>query len=131
MDDRQKDLSRYRLREAQDSLRVAEHCLREELYKDSINRSYYSAFYAVKAVLALGTVDFKRHKDVIAYFNQHYVAAGIFERELGRKLATLKQLREKSDYDDFYIASREQALIQVETARLILERVTEYLDALV
>lgn len=131
MDDRQKDLSRYRLREAQDSLRVAEHCLREELYKDSINRSYYSAFYAVKAVLALGTVDFKRHKGVIAYFNQHYVAAGIFERELGRKLATLKQLREKSDYDDFYIASREQALIQVETARLILERVTEYLDALV
>lgn len=131
MDDRQKDLSRYRLREAQDSLRVAEHCLREELYKDSINRSYYSAFYAVKAVLALGTVDFKRHKDVIAYFNQHYVAAGIFERELGRKLATLKQLREKSDYDDFYIASREQVLIQVETARLILERVKEYLDALV
>lgn len=65
MDDRQKDLSRYRLREAQDSLRVAEHCLREELYKDSINRSYYSAFYAVKAVLALGTVDFKRHKDVL------------------------------------------------------------------
>ena len=109
MDDRQKDLSRYRLREAQDSLRVAEHCLREELYKYSINRSYYSAFYAVKAVLALGTVDFKRHEDVIAYFNQHYVAAGIFERELGRKLATLKQLREKSDYDDFYIASREQA----------------------
>ena len=43
----------------------------------------------------------------------------------------MKQLREKSDYDDFYIASREQALIQVETARLILERVTEYLDELV
>ena len=122
MDDRQKDLSRYRLREAQDSLRVAKHCLEEEVYKDSINRSYYSAFYAVKAVLALGTVDFKRHKDVVAYFNQHYVATGIFERELGRKLATLKQLREKSDYDDFYIASREQALVQVETASLMLEK---------
>ena len=129
MDDRQKDLSRYRLREAQDSLRVAEHCLREELYKDSINRSYYSAFYAVKAVLALGTVDFKRHKDVIAYFNQHYVAKTIFSKELGRKLATLKRLREKSDYDDFYFASREQAQTQLETAELIVESIIEYLNA--
>lgn len=130
MDNRQRDLSEYRLKEAQDSLRVAQHCLDAELYKDSINRSYYSAFYAIKAVLALGTVDFKRHKDVVAYFNQHYVATQIFERELGRKLSTLKQLREKSDYDDFYIASREQAVVQVETANLIVGAVKSYLKTL-
>ncbi len=39
MDEKQKDLSRYRITEAEDSLKVAAHCLREELYKDSINRS--------------------------------------------------------------------------------------------
>lgn len=93
MDDRQKDLSGYRLKEAQDSLRVAKHCLNEELYKDSINRSYYSAFYAIKSVLALGTVDFKRHKDVVAYFNQHYVATEIFGREALLKRLPLPQLR--------------------------------------
>ena len=59
MDERQKDLSNYRITEADDSLKVAAHCLKEGLYKDSINRSYYAAFYAVKAVLALSTVDFK------------------------------------------------------------------------
>lgn len=95
MDDRQKELSNYRLQEAKDSLSVAKHCLENSLYKDSINRSYYSAFYAIKAVLTMGTVDFKRHKDVVAYFNQHYVAKTIFSKELGRKLATLKRLREK------------------------------------
>lgn len=45
----------------------------------------------------------------MAYFNKEYVAKEIFPRELGRKLGTLKQLREKSDYDDFYIASKAQA----------------------
>ena len=129
MDDRQKELSNYRLQEAKDSLSVAKHCLENSLYKDSINRSYYSAFYAIKAVLALGTVDFKRHKDVVAYFNQHYVAKTIFSKELGRKLATLKRLREKSDYDDFYFASREQAQTQLETAELIVESIIEYLNA--
>ena len=88
MDERQKNLSQYRLQEAEDSLKAARYCLQENLYKDCINRSYYAAFYGVKAVLALGTVDFKRHKDVVAYFNQHYVASSIFSREIGRRLAT-------------------------------------------
>lgn len=130
MDNRQIDLSNYRLKEAKDSLRVAENCLTDGFYKDSINRSYYSAFYSIKAVLALGKVDFKRHKDVVAYFNKEYVATGIFEREIGRRLSTLKQLREKSDYDDFYIASKEKAEEQLETAKIILKNVEIYLNML-
>ena len=106
MDNRQIDLSKYRIQESKDSLIVAENCLNDGFYKDAINRSYYSAFYAIKVILALDTVDFKRHKDVVAYFNKEYVATGIFQREIGRRLGILKQLREKSDYDDFYIASK-------------------------
>ena len=85
MDNRQKELSSYRLQEAEDSLKVAQNCLDNGFYKDSINRSYYSAFYAIKAILALGTIDFKRHKDVVAYFNKEYVAKGIFSREIGKE----------------------------------------------
>lgn len=40
----------------------------------------------------------------------------------------LKQLREKSDYDDFYVASKDQAKSQVETAELILNSIWVYLD---
>ena len=127
MDNRQADLSKYRIQEAEDTLKVANNCLRDGFYKDAINRSYYSTFYAIKAVLALGTIDFKRHKDVVAYFNKEYVATEIFSKEVGRRLATLKQLREKSDYDDFYIASKEKATEQVETAELILKEVGKYL----
>ena len=127
MDHRQEELSRYRIQEAKNSLKVAEHCLKEDLYKDSINRSYYAAFYAIKAVLALGTIDFKRHKDVVSYFNKEYVATNVFPRELGKRLGMLKQLREKSDYDDFYIASRDQAEGQYHTAKYTIGKVEEYL----
>ena len=127
MDERQLDLSKYRLQEAKDSLKVAERCLEDGFVKDAINRSYYAAFYAIKAVLALGTIDFKRHKDVVAYFNKEYVATEIFPRELGRKLGRLKQLREKSDYDDFYIATREEAEEQIETGKQLLELIEEYI----
>ena len=64
----------------------------------------------------------------MAYFNKEYVAKEIFPRELGRKLGTLKQLREKSDYDDFYIASKAQAEEQYKTAKYTLEQVSQYLN---
>lgn len=127
MSNRQKELSNYRLEQAEESLIVAKTCLINRLYKDSINRSYYVVFYAIKAILALGTVDFKRHKDVVAHFNKEYVATGKFSRELGKKIGNLKQIREDSDYDDFYIASKEETEEQVKTAELVLQSVKEYL----
>lgn len=75
----------------------------------------------------MGTVDFKRHKDVVSYFNKTYVATEIFSKEIGRRLATLKPLREKSDYDDFYIVSRERATEQLESAKMILQDIESYI----
>ena len=74
MNDKKEDLCIYRIRNAVETLGVAALCLESQHYKDSINRSYYAAFYAIKAVLALEAIDFKRHKDAVAYFNKTYVA---------------------------------------------------------
>lgn len=121
MDNRKQDLSNYRLSQSEDSLKVATLCFSNGIFKDSINRSYYAAFYAIKAVLALEEIDFKRHKDVIGYFNKTYVATEIFPKILGRKIGMLQQLREKSDYDDFFIAAKEDAELQISTAQELLE----------
>lgn len=128
MDGRKKSLCVYRYNDAMETLETAKLCFDNKRYKDTLNRCYYAAFYAIKAVLALESVDFRRHKDVVAYFNQHYVATEIFPRELGRKLSRLKQKRETSDYDDFYIASFEEAEEQIQTTALIIEYVKTYLN---
>lgn len=73
-----------------ETLNVARECLENKHFKDSINRAYYASFYAARAVLALERVDFKRHKDVIAYFNKNYVATGIFDRETRKKSCKTK-----------------------------------------
>ena len=74
-------LAKYRMDTSMETLNVARECLENKHFKDSINRAYYAS---------LERVDFKRHKDVIAYFNKNYVATGIFDREIGRNLARLK-----------------------------------------
>ena len=127
MQDKAKDLSVYRINSALETLDAAKVCIESKHYKDAINRSYYAAFYATKAVLAMEGIDFKRHKDVVAYFNKNYVATEIFDKKLGRMLASLQQTRETSDYDDFFIASKEDAEIQCENAEKIIIAVKDYL----
>lgn len=126
-EDRSKALSEYRINSAQETLKVSKECFEGKHYKDSINRAYYAAFYAIKAVLALEGTDFRRHKDVTAYFNRTYVAAEVFPKELGRKLSRLQQKREQSDYDDFFLASKEEAQEQLASAAAIVNAVKEFL----
>ena len=85
-------------------------------------------YFMLLAVLALERKDFKRHKDVIAYFNQHYINTEIFPRKMGRRIARASQVREDSDYDDEYIASEEKTQTQIETAEELINQVEQYIQ---
>ena len=47
---------------------------------------------------------------------------------MGRRIARASQVREDSDYDDEFIVSPENTLIQIETAKELLKLVEEYID---
>lgn len=69
---------------------------------------------------------FKRHKDAIANFNKDYVKTEIFPREVGRKIGEAEEIRHASDYDDFYIASKEESERQIAVAGEFIELVEKY-----
>ena len=123
------ELSKYRLEIAESTYHIAELCFDNQGYRDAVNRSYYATFYALRAVLALEGVDFKRHKDVVAYFNQHYVATEKFEREMGKRIGRLKTMREDCDYDDFYVIERDEVLEQLRTAEIVIGAVKRYMES--
>lgn len=128
MDDELKELVFYRFQRALETLEVAKELLEKERYKDANNRSYYAAYYAMRAVYAVEGRDFKKHKTLIASFNKEYVATGIFPREIGRKISLLQIIREQSDYSDFYVASKEESQLQVEFAEQLVALVRVYLS---
>lgn len=122
--------SKYRLDRAKQEYEVANLLYRENQLLAANNRAYYSIFYAIKAVLAIEKKDFKRHKDVIAYFNKEYVSTEIFPKKIGRKISQAKSIREDSDYDEEYEPSSETTALQIETAKELIELVEEYLNNL-
>ena len=120
------DVAKYRLRVAKEDLQAANLLLEANSYRGANNRAYYAIFHAVSAVLAMEGVAFKKHKDTLAYFNKNYVATEIFPRNLGRKIVKAEEIRHESDYDTFYIASKEVTVEQIQTAEQLIELVEVY-----
>lgn len=121
-----KDLVLYRIQSAKSDLKSAKILLDAEEYKAANNRAYYAIFHAINAIHAISGKAYKRHKDAIANFNKDYVKTEIFPREIGRKISEAEEIRHASDYDDFYIASKEESERQVAVAAEFIQMVEKY-----
>lgn len=121
------DLCKYRLDQARESLQDAQYGLTNNRLKLTVNRSYYAIFHAIRALLALSGVDFKRHSAVIAYFRKHYIKTGKFDKIYSDIITHAFDIRNSSDYEDFYIISRMEAESQVSGAEQFMNAITDYL----
>ena len=124
----EKDLSNYRLDRAKEDIRTAQINIENGLYKGAINRSYYAIFHAIRAVNVLDGFDASKHSSVIAHFNQYHVHPGDFEKGIYKIIDSAYRIREKCDYSDFFIVSKEDALEQYEKAAKFLESVEKFLE---
>jgi uncharacterized protein (UPF0332 family) len=122
------DLSKYRFETAVENLEDAKILLKENKYKSAVNRSYYAVFHSLRAVLALDGFDSSKHSGIIAYFNKNYVKNNIFEKEFSKMIDTTYRLREKADYQDFYVVSKEDSLRQIDKAEKVISGVQVYLQ---
>ncbi|MBO5005755.1 MAG: HEPN domain-containing protein [Clostridia bacterium] len=121
--------AKYRLERAKQDLSDAEFNYQNRRYLNANNRAYYAIFHAIRAVLATERIDFKRHKDVLAYFNQYYVKTEVFPRSISRKISQASKVREDSDYDDEFVPTDEETKIQIDTAKELIELVERYLSS--
>lgn len=99
------DLSRYRYQRAGEMLASAKRDVEAGDYASANNRAYYCIFHAMRAVLALDGEDFKKHSAVIARFALNYLKTEILPREYGKLISNASLIRNRSDYEDFYICS--------------------------
>lgn len=122
------DLIKYRLETAAERIESAKILLAKGNYSDSIGRSYYAIFTAVRAILAKDNVDFKKHAGVISYFQREYIKTGIFDKKFSSYLQQAFRIRNTCDYEDFYIASKVDAELQLSRAEEYYEAIKSYLE---
>lgn len=128
MPDNRKELMKYRLEMAEERLHSSKVLLEAGSYKDSMGRSYYAMFTAVRALLAMEGQDFSKHAGVIAYFQKEFVKTGKVDRKYSKYISQAFQIRNNTDYADFFIVSVQDAKEQYEKAKEFLKVIVKYLS---
>lgn len=120
-------LAKIRISIAYQRLEAAKSMVMCKDYKAAANRSYYAVFSAMRAMLALIGIDSKKHSGIISEFQKNYIKTGVFDKKLSRIITSLEFVRHNSDYNDFYVISKDEVIKQIENAELFLDAVKEYL----
>ena len=120
------EYARYRLEKAKEEYEAAVVLYDTGHYRAANNRAYYSIFHAMRAVLAFDGYDSKKHSGIISEFRRTYIKSGAFSEDLSDIIGSSSEIRNASDYDDMFIASKSETKVQIDNAEKFLLAVTEY-----
>lgn len=123
-------LSKLRLDTAKECLNDSLVLINSQSYKASANRSYYAVFHAMRAVLVFDEFDSKKHSGIISEFRKRYIKTGVFTAEIFKIIDLQFSARSHSDYDDFYIISKEESINGLHEAEKMVGEVEKYLEEL-
>lgn len=99
MSDEKTSLIRYRLEQAQDSLKEADVLLQAGMsHRSVMNRLYYAMFYALLALLQDKQAGTSKHSGAISLFDKEFIKTGILDKEFSKVLHRAFELRQKGDY---------------------------------
>ena len=126
----QKDYAKYRIERAREDLEAAHLLFNAGNYRIANNRAYYTIFHAMRAVLVFDNFDSSKHSGVIAEFRRRYIKEGIFPVKLSKMIGSAFTIRNASDYDDMFLASKSDTEEQIENADYIFKLLSKYIQDL-
>lgn len=124
-------LARHRLCRAREAVVEGEHLFAKDAFMGAVNRFYYGAFYAARALLAIRQVDSSKHSGVISLFQKHFVKTGLVGVDRAKALPRAFEKRQKSDYGDFAVVTQEEAEAVREEVQAFVEECARVLERLI
>lgn len=121
------DLAIARLDHAREDLDTAILVCSAGDYRSAANRSYYAIFHAIRALAALDHVEMRKHSGYISEFRRRYTKTGLLDMRLSDILTDAFEVRNESDYDDFFVIAKQDVEQQIEDAIFFLKSIEAYL----
>lgn len=121
------DLIRYRLTRAWDTFEDARILAERNRWNSVINRLYYSAYYAVMALLLDSNLKPSTHQGAKSNFSEHFILTGKISTKLGKYYSQLFTWRQKGDYDDLFDFDQEKVMPYFERVDELLKTIEKIL----
>ena len=122
-------LAKLRLDRAKELVAESKELLNRGSFKSANNRAFYALEKSIKALLVTQMIEAITHNGALKQFNIIFIykGDGTFTAEDYQKIAHAEQIRNASDYDDFFLASKEETRQQVENAEYIVNKVEKFI----
>jgi uncharacterized protein (UPF0332 family) len=122
------DLIKYRISRSLETFAEAETMIKNKFWNASVNRIYYSCYYAVSALLLKKSIETNSHKGIRQMFGLHFVQPGLVQKEDGRFFSDLYDRRQTGDYEDFILYEEETVMKLFDQAKDFIERMVDLLN---
>ena len=123
-----KDLSIIRMKKAQEFLEDARANYEGKRYRTSVNRSYYAALNAVRALLILDGVNPESHDGLITMLSLRFIKTKILPPPLIKNFKLLLSRRTDGDYGDFDSVEAEDSRDSLEKAEEIINWIKDAIE---
>jgi uncharacterized protein (UPF0332 family) len=124
-------LAFHRMEKARQDLFHARWELNRKSYDWSIYHSFFAAFNAMRALVALKRPSFSSEENEIEKFNYHFVSRKLFPPRQSRVVENLRKLKEETVWGNFLNFTRNDAKAQIETAEKFIATVDSVLTKLI
>ncbi len=111
------------LERAEQSIQAAKSLNQQGFHDFAASRAYYAAFYGATAILLSEGLDFSKHSGVIASIHQRFVKTGKLNKEHGKDLNWLFEIRNIGDYGGTVRVTRSQAERAIRAAESFLSSI--------
>jgi uncharacterized protein (UPF0332 family) len=115
------------LERANQSIQAARQLLSGGYHDFAASRAYYAAFYAATAILLHEGIELSKHSAVIAAIHLNHVKTGKLDKEHGKALNWLFELRSVGDYGGTAHVSRQDVEQAIEAAEKFLAAIKQLL----
>ena len=123
-----RDLLRYRLDQAHDTMREATLLRGAGAYRGALNRAYYAMFYALLGLLATKQLGTSKHSGAIALFDREFIKPGLFSPDLSKALHLAFDRRQVHDYGEMIELDAETVDQTITDASTFVAAVEAYLQ---
>jgi uncharacterized protein (UPF0332 family) len=119
---------RANLERGEQAVKAAHELAAAGYYDFAASRAYYAVFYAASALLLHEGIEFRKHSGVIAAIHQRFIKSGRLEKEYGKNLNWLFELRTIGDYGVTVHVPKSDAEQAIDAAMRFLQKARSILS---
>lgn len=123
-DEERRTMVEHELNKAHKTMEQVYVLANNEFWDGAANRLYYAAFHAVCALLIYDGISVHTHHGVNSMLYMQYVKTGKLSAGLAKLFSSLQTMREKSDYNCSFNASKEIIEPLIEPTNNLIRQIT-------